>query len=73
MKTRCKFKCMHVEELGSESAPHFQSKFEAVINGSDENAEFFRWTPSGSLNLGVHRENVFEVGKEYFLDISEAE
>ena len=73
MKTRCKFKCTHVEAQGSESDPQQYARFEAVVSGSPENESFFRWTPSGQLSLGVVRGGQFEVGKEYYLDITPAE
>lgn len=69
MKTRCKFKCMNVTPMGTESEPGYQVRFEAVINGSPENEAFFRWTPSGTLTIGLAKENLFETGKEYYLDI----
>lgn len=74
-KVRAKFEC-----VGIEDQPENESKsvsFSPVINGSDENKSFSRYTPSGSLNLQISYEteasNAFEVGKEYYLDITEAE
>jgi hypothetical protein len=40
-----------------------------------ENSKFWAATPSGKLELGVIPEevgNVFEIGKEYYIDITEA-
>jgi hypothetical protein len=46
---------------------------EAVVNGSVENASFFKYTPAGRLTLAVVNKDVqFEEGKEYYLDISPA-
>lgn len=42
-----------------------------VMSGSDENKEFFKWTPSGRIELStVNPEagKVFELGKEYYVD-----
>jgi len=74
-KVRAKFEC-----VGIEDQPDCESKsvlFSPVINGSDENKSFSKYTPSGSLNLQISYEteasNAFEVGKEYYLDFTEAE
>jgi hypothetical protein len=48
-------------------------KFNAVSSGSEENKSFFASTPSGSLSLSSVRDDLFEVGKEYYLDFSPAE
>ena len=45
-----------------------QIKMAAVTSGSKENESFFRYTPSGFLDLGVVPESIseqFEIGKEY--------
>lgn len=70
MKTRCKFKCTNVTAGGTDSDPNYSAEFDAVVSGSKENEEFFRWTPSGALRLSVCREANFEQGKEYYLDIT---
>ncbi len=47
----------------------------AVACGSEENESFFSATPSGEIKMGVVNENAlkeFEVGKEYYVDFSEA-
>lgn len=66
---RAKFKCVEkTEQVDSNSF-----KFNVVTEGSEENKEFFKWTPSGQLSLGCTNKAVdFVVGKEYYLDISEA-
>jgi hypothetical protein len=48
------------------------AEFMAVQSGSDENKSFFAATPSGSLKVTMVVPDVFEVGKLYYLDISEA-
>lgn len=48
---------------------------EAVIDGSEENKQFFQFTPSGSLSLGTvnpHAAAYFEEGAEYYLDFTRA-
>lgn len=70
MTVRCKFKCYSIEhtEVGAANL-----KFRAVTSGSDENKQFFKWTPSGELSVAtVNTEAAaqFEPGKEYYLDIT---
>lgn len=68
--TRCKFVCS--EEIKRSGSKAF--KFHPVINGSDENKDFYKYTPSGVLEFSCVNEKVqFEVGKSYYIDISEAE
>jgi hypothetical protein len=44
-----------------------------VTSGSEENKEFFKWTPSGKLEMGIVNPDVeFVPGKEYYLDFTEA-
>lgn len=47
-----------------------------VMDGSEENKNFYRWTPGGELTLGLTRPETaakFEVGKAYYIDISSAD
>ncbi len=41
-----------------------------VTSGSVENETFWKWTPSGKLEMGIKKESAdwFETGKEYYLD-----
>lgn len=70
---RCKFKCESMN-LREEVA---DVQLSAVTTGSKENAQFFKYTPSGVLNLQVVDKETaaanFEPGKEYYIDISPAE
>lgn len=46
-----------------------------VMSGSEENKEFFKWTPSGRIELStVNPEagKAFELGKEYYVDFTAA-
>lgn len=48
-------------------------KLNPVISGSDENKEFYKHSPSGSIELGTVNEAAaaqFEIGKEYYVDFS---
>lgn len=74
MLVRCKFKCVEAtKRVGWGNHPFvFASKFSPVTSGSEENKAFYAATPGGSLEICHHREAVFEVGKEYYVDIEEA-
>lgn len=49
----------------------------AVTTGSEENKSFAKYTPAGTLYMTISDEtqaaDLFEQGKEYYLDISAAE
>ena len=72
---RCKFTCQSVTKRkgwrdGDEF--HFDAEFSAVTGGSEENNEFWAATPSGTLKVSTVKADVFEPGKDYYLDISPA-
>jgi len=72
--TRCKFRCNSVTKTLAVQSPLeyvYQAEFTAVTCGSKENENFFKWTPSGSLKIGVYKNDIFQPGKEYYIDISE--
>ncbi len=70
--TRCKVVCNSVTSHGNEENRYYESSFSAVTNGSKENEEFFKWTPSLTFTAGVCKRSDFEPGKEYYLDFVEA-
>lgn len=46
-----------------------------VTSGSEENKEFYKYTPNGKIELGVLNPEAwskFELGKEYFVDFTPA-
>jgi hypothetical protein len=68
---RAKFYCHSVTKMTSSPEPFVYSyKFSAVTSGSDENKTFWRWTPSGGIELSSIRDDLFEVGKEYYVDFT---
>lgn len=69
MKVRCKFICV---ETTNNRSGHTAS-FEPVIEGSKENEKFFKYTPSGKLDISTLKKQSFKAGKEYYLDISTVE
>lgn len=69
MLTRCKFKC----EEKTEQINGYKVCFKPVTHGSPENESFFKWTPYGSMEIGlVNNETakLFDVGRDYYFDIS---
>lgn len=47
-----------------------------VSSGSEENKQFFKWTPGGQISLNVVSDEAvgqFEVGKEYYVDFTPAQ
>lgn len=73
IKVRAKFKCMSVTESegGLKSA-----SLQPVTGGSPENANFFKWTPSGQIQLGTinpEAAKLFVPGREFFVDFTPAD
>jgi hypothetical protein len=78
MTVRCKFKCTSVTkiEAWSDRDKHpflYSYKMQVVTSGSEENKKFFASTPSGELAVSAVGDDLFQVGKEYFIDITPAE
>lgn len=70
---RCKFVCMSRREYKSGSDIVYDYEFNAVYGDSPENKEFWKWTPTGKLNVSTVKDKTFEVGKEYYVDLSMCE
>lgn len=69
---RCKFACISKREYRGwrNHSTLFEYEFTAVTGGSEDNSKFFAATPSGVLKVSTVTDGSFEVGKEYFLDLS---
>jgi hypothetical protein len=70
---RAKFVCNSVTKFKSgwgEYPFHFNYNFGVVSSDSDENKKFFAATPSGKVELSALNADLFEVGREYYLDFS---
>lgn len=68
---RAKFRC---EEITQGTGGH-AVKLLAVTSGSPENAQFFKYTPSGAITLAILNPEAaaaFVVGAEYYVDFSPA-
>ena len=71
MTTRCKFKC----EEKTEQINGYKICLKPVTHGSPENESFFKWTPYGSMDIGLlstYVADMFNVGEDYYIDISSA-
>lgn len=72
MSTRAKF----VVDSRTEVQSGYKVTLRAVTGTSQENASFFKYTPSGLLEMGLVQAETaeqFVPGKEFYLDFVEAE
>lgn len=75
---RAKFVCDNVAQIPSQphDGPMYMVSMHAVYSTSGDNKEFWKYTPSGQLNLWSVNDKVKEAfiqGKEYYLDFTLAE
>jgi len=71
---RCKVSCTAKVPSGDGSGIYLH--FSPVYTGSEENKQFFKYTPGGVVNFNVVNPETaasFEVGKEYYVDFTKAE
>lgn len=72
MTVRAKFKCSSVTRFEHRKRIHL----DVVQNGSEENKQFTKFTPSGNMEITIENDapaaTFFKVGKEYYLDFSAA-
>lgn len=72
------------EKVTRANHPHPQATNEPMetvvlypVNGdTEENKNFFKWTPSGKIEIGILNPEAakqFEIGKEYYIDFTPAE
>ena len=70
---RCKVICNLIQVHNSDSNT---LTFTPVTTGSEENKQFFRWTPGGSFIVNTVNPNIldqFVQGQEYYVDFSPCE
>jgi hypothetical protein len=73
MSVRAKFVCDEVTKTRYGSA---RVSLYPVSNGSEENEQFWKYTPSGKIELSIENPSAaerFEPGKEYYVDFTPAE
>lgn len=69
---RAKFWVDTITETRDGKTIHMQP----VVDGSQENKSFWRWTPSGELTMNILNKDAasqFEAGKSYYIDFTPAE
>jgi len=73
---RTKFRCVEMGKIpgwgGSGAKFHYSYRFTAVSDGSEENKKFFAATPSAEVRITALRDDLFEVGEEYYADFTSA-
>jgi hypothetical protein len=72
MPVRAKFRVNSKSEPSSEGDVANIS-LGAVYDGSEENKRFFKYTPSGQIQMGTinaEAANQFEVGDEFYVDFT---
>lgn len=70
---RAKFKVSSITKYEGDC---LNVKLQPVCTGSEENKQFWKYTPSGSIELSINNTEAskqFEVGKEYYIDFTPAE
>jgi len=71
MTVRAKF----FVESKKETTTGFDIEMSPVTSGGAENNFFFKWTPTGKLDMRTINKGAvdeFEVGKEYYIDFTKA-
>lgn len=70
MKTRAKFSCVEVVP----TSDTWKVRLTPVYSGSEENRDFFKWTPGGEITLqvvGSDTAGQFKAGHDYYVDFTE--
>ena len=73
---RAKFHVTSIEASLSGNTEMKTVKLSPVCSGSEENKQFFKWTPSGRIELGVlngDAAKAFNLGQEFFVDFTPAQ
>lgn len=73
MNVRAKFKVTEVTDAGDGMK---MIRMRPVYGDSPENTQFFRWTPSGEIFMGVLNPAAsaqFQMGHEYYVDFTRAD
>lgn len=73
---RAKFTCNSITKRKGWSGTSdflYDYSFSVVTSGSEENKKFYGSTPGGEIKLTAVGAELFEPGKEYYLDFNIAE
>jgi hypothetical protein len=74
MTVRAKFKVIEkTERYGGNGA--VDVKLAAVTDGSDENKQFWKWTPTGVITMSTINKDAadqFGIGDEFYVDFTKA-
>ena len=79
MKVVAKFRCNSIEYFSADPGGSRRIKLSPVYpskNASEEDKAFWKYTPSGSLEMQVDNPpaaDLFEIGKAYYLTFEAAE
>lgn len=78
MSVRAKFICNAIkkQKFSKQDVGSATVILSPVTSGSDENKEFWQYTPSGHLEMNIKNEaaeKYFELGEEYYLTFEKAE
>lgn len=68
MPLRAKFICTSIKKMYSGNDLIYSYEFMPVTTGSEENKTFWKYTPSGKIELGTVHVDAFEIRKEYYID-----
>lgn len=73
MSVRAKFRVTEKTPAGGDNGTRVA--LAPVVDGSEENKEFYRWTPGGSITLDTINDAAaaqFDVGAEFYVDFTKA-
>lgn len=79
MSVRAKFRCNSIELFSAEPGGNRRVKLGAITAGpdaSDEDKAFWRYTPSGTVEMTIDNppaSELFEIGKTYYLTFTPAD
>lgn len=76
MQVRAKMRCDSLDAAIENGEPNGGTvRLNPVTSGSEENKQFFRYTPGGSLVLSTINKAAFDsfkLGQEYYVDVTPA-
>ena len=73
---KCKVVCSLKQPSSFKEQEGYYLSFNPIYQGSEENKEFFKYSPSGTVTFGgtnISAAEQFEVGKEYYHDFTPTE